>query len=87
MTPSITCPQCHRTSYHPQDIQQGYCGACHGWTSPRPRWQPLGCVLAGDQGYGYKHVHDASCGASREQIQAQQEMLTPDRKHWRELWK
>lgn len=32
--PSITCPQCGRTSYHPEDIKQGYCGACHDWTSP-----------------------------------------------------
>ena len=29
--PSITCPQCHRTSYHPQDIQRAYCGWCHQW--------------------------------------------------------
>ena len=27
--PSITCPRCGRTSYHPKDIQTGYCGACH----------------------------------------------------------
>jgi hypothetical protein len=26
---SITCPVCHRVSYHPQDIAQQYCGACH----------------------------------------------------------
>lgn len=32
----ITCPRCHRTSYHPQDIKEGYCGACHDWTTPRP---------------------------------------------------
>lgn len=31
--PSITCPRCGRTSYHPEDIRQGYCGACHWWTS------------------------------------------------------
>ena len=31
--PSVTCPRCHRTSYHPKDIEQGYCGACHDWTS------------------------------------------------------
>lgn len=31
--PSITCPACHRTSYHPKDIEEGYCGACHDWTS------------------------------------------------------
>ena len=30
---SITCPKCHRTSYNPHDIAQGYCGFCHTWTS------------------------------------------------------
>lgn len=32
--PSITCPQCQRTSYHPKDIEEGYCGNCHDWTGP-----------------------------------------------------
>jgi hypothetical protein len=32
--PSITCPVCGRTSYHPNDVEQGYCGNCHGYTSP-----------------------------------------------------
>ena len=27
--PSITCPLCGRTSYHPQDIKHRYCGNCH----------------------------------------------------------
>ncbi|MCL2729313.1 MAG: hypothetical protein FWE15_04725 [Actinomycetia bacterium] len=27
--PSFTCPQCKRTSRHPSDVAQGYCGACH----------------------------------------------------------
>lgn len=31
--PSITCPVCAMTSYHPEDIRQGYCGNCHWWTS------------------------------------------------------
>jgi hypothetical protein len=31
--PSITCPCCGKTSYHPNDIEQGYCGFCHWWTS------------------------------------------------------
>ena len=30
--PSITCPVCRMTSYHPEDIRQGYCGNCHDWT-------------------------------------------------------
>lgn len=33
--PSITCPVCAMTSYHPVDIAEGYCGFCRDWTSPR----------------------------------------------------
>lgn len=33
--PSFTCPRCNRTSYHPRDISEGYCGACHAWTGDR----------------------------------------------------
>jgi coenzyme F420-reducing hydrogenase alpha subunit len=29
--PSITCPTCGKTSYHPEDIKQRFCGACHNW--------------------------------------------------------
>jgi hypothetical protein len=31
--PWITCPKCRRTSYHPKDIAERYCGACgdHDW--------------------------------------------------------
>jgi ribosomal protein L37E len=31
--PSITCPQCGRTSYNANDIREGYCGNCNDWTS------------------------------------------------------
>jgi hypothetical protein len=27
--PHITCPKCHLTSYHPEDVRQRYCGNCH----------------------------------------------------------
>lgn len=30
---SITCPECHMTSYNPHDIAEGYCGNCHAWTT------------------------------------------------------
>lgn len=30
---SITCPTCGATSHHPRDVAEGYCGACHWWTS------------------------------------------------------
>lgn len=33
---SITCPRCRMTSHHPTDVEQGYCGNCHDWTSERP---------------------------------------------------
>lgn len=32
--PSVTCPVCGMTSYHPDDVQHGYCGNCHDFTSP-----------------------------------------------------
>jgi hypothetical protein len=30
---SITCPRCGRTSHNPNDVREGYCGACHDWTT------------------------------------------------------
>jgi hypothetical protein len=30
--PSITCPVCEMTSYHPKDIEMGWCGNCHAYT-------------------------------------------------------
>lgn len=30
--PGFTCPVCSRTSYHPTDLAEGYCGACHAFT-------------------------------------------------------
>jgi len=33
-TPSITCPVCGMRSYHPVDVEMGYCGRCHAYTSP-----------------------------------------------------
>jgi hypothetical protein len=34
MLTSITCPQCGMTSYNPNDVGWGWCGNCHGYTSP-----------------------------------------------------
>jgi hypothetical protein len=28
----FSCPMCKRTSHHPEDARQGYCGACRTWT-------------------------------------------------------
>jgi hypothetical protein len=33
--PSFTCPDCGRTSYHPQDVAHRYCGACHTFPEDR----------------------------------------------------
>jgi ribosomal protein L37E len=33
--PSITCPRCGMTSWNGTDVEQGYCGHCHDWTSAR----------------------------------------------------
>ncbi|MBD2261410.1 hypothetical protein [Pseudanabaena sp. FACHB-2040] len=27
--PTFTCPECHRTSYNPNDVLNSYCGACN----------------------------------------------------------
>lgn len=32
----FTCPVCHRTSHHPEDIRQQFCGACHTFPEDRP---------------------------------------------------
>jgi ribosomal protein L37E len=31
--PSIACPVCGMTSFHPKDIEERYCAACHNWHS------------------------------------------------------
>ena len=30
--PPFTCPDCGRTSMHPEDLRQGYCANCHAFT-------------------------------------------------------
>lgn len=29
----ITCPNCGRTSYNPNDVRERFCGACHRYHS------------------------------------------------------
>lgn len=36
--PSFTCPWCHRTSYHPDDVANRYCGGCNRFAPPERRW-------------------------------------------------
>lgn len=26
------CPRCTAISFHPKDVEHGYCGRCHDWT-------------------------------------------------------
>lgn len=32
--PAFHCPRCGAISYHPTDIDQRYCGACHQFETP-----------------------------------------------------
>ena len=34
--PTFTCPRCGMRSYHPKDIEHGYCGECHDFTGTAP---------------------------------------------------
>lgn len=44
---SITCPRCGAISWNPTAVAEGYCGACHDWTSTPTRtievdeWDPV----------------------------------------------
>lgn len=62
--PSITCPRCGRTSYHPEDIKQGYCGACHWWTSDPTLMHVIECPA--------EHCHHL---AFEDDLQAQSEHM------------
>jgi hypothetical protein len=41
-SPGFTCPVCGRTSYHPTDLAEGFCGACSSYTGPRRSAGPVG---------------------------------------------
>jgi len=48
---AITCPDCGRTSWHPEDVARGYCGVCHATTNgtvTRPCIRCAGCGLVAD---------------------------------------
>lgn len=55
---SITCPRCGATSYHPEDVRQGYCARCHWWTSDPQLGQiePPGEPELADQHYRPERV-------------------------------
>lgn len=48
--PSRTCPRCGMTTYHPDDVQEGYCGACHDWTTTWDELMAWAESLSGDRG-------------------------------------
>jgi len=31
--PHFTCPRCGKVSWHPRDLEEGYCSFCHDWTA------------------------------------------------------
>ena len=47
---SFRCPICERASHNPDDEQERYCAACHGYTEERPpagmRWVLLTWYVA-----------------------------------------
>lgn len=61
---SFTCPRCLRTSSHPEDARQGYCGYCHDWTAPRANGlrDEAGVgdgLLVGGPAHGVRHPRPA----------------------------
>lgn len=46
----VTCPRCGRTSRHPTDVAEGYCGACHDWTSAPAMTARCGHVMPTEAG-------------------------------------
>lgn len=62
--PHFICPQCGRISYHPEDIANSYCGACHEFASttcpmcgePCTRtWVPEPVAIHTEEGLRYAH--------------------------------
>jgi hypothetical protein len=41
---NITCPLCGRTSWHPMDVKERYCGACHKWHDQFTTTELLGAL-------------------------------------------
>lgn len=40
MVLGIRCHQCQRVSYHPKDVEERYCGACHRFHE-EGHWGPV----------------------------------------------
>lgn len=50
MADAFTCPHCGRTSHHPRDVDQRYCGACHWWTGVPELYEPWRTARAARDG-------------------------------------
>jgi hypothetical protein len=48
---SFTCPECDRTSFHPEDERHHYCGACHKFFDPETGWPCDTESVISDQGF------------------------------------
>jgi ribosomal protein L37E len=49
--PNITCPVCGMTSYHPRDIEMGWCAKCNAYTRPVDPMETAKRILR-EAGYG-----------------------------------
>lgn len=53
--PRFTCPDCHRSTPHPQDVANSYCPTCHAFKNEgylRPRCMEPSCPAFGDYDFG-----------------------------------
>lgn len=59
--PSITCPVCQMRSFHPMDIQEGYCGRCADYTRDYTKAQLRGAVHGLHQQYRTAWTDEYDC--------------------------
>lgn len=52
-SPRFICPRCGLVSWHPKDLEEGYCGRCHDWTAPPEHDDP---PRSTDRGHPTKEV-------------------------------
>lgn len=62
--PSFTCPRCRRTSWHPDDVANGYCGACHEFVSVDEFVHVPTLVELGRQGHAWPADDNGRWGVS-----------------------
>lgn len=57
--PGFTCPRCGKTSYHPEDLRHGYCGACHAFTGVAESFHSVLATAFETDGTGCEHGDEA----------------------------